>query len=140
MTDTTDVKPSGVAYVLARLKGLWAALYPVWEVYQAVSSDSTITQDEIEQIVQALIVFGGVWLIPNLGYVRRLRDRYGRPVRQGVDDSVTAKLPESAVDQDEPLGRHEDRDNDGIPDYVELQANERPGATRIDRLREEERP
>lgn len=134
MTDPTDVKPSGVAYALARLKGLWAALYPLYELYQAVSQDSTITQDEIEQIVQALIVFGGVWLIPNLGYVRRLRDRYGRPVRQGVDDSVTAKLPDSAIDEDQ--GRHEwrDEDQDGVSDAEELRANDfgqRPAARRL---------
>lgn len=139
MTDPTDVRPSGVAYALARLKGLWAALYPLWEVYQTVSSDNTITQDEIEQIVQALIVFGGVWLIPNLGYVRRLRDRYGRPVRQGVDDTVTTKLPDSAVEEDQ--GRHEwvDTDQDGVSDAEELRANEpHPTPTRVSRLRDPE--
>lgn len=129
---TTDVKPSGVAYLLARLKGLWAALYPLYELYQAVSADQTITEAELREIVQALIVFAGVWVIPNLGYVRRLRDRYGRPVVQGVDDTVTTKLPDSAVD--EHPGRHqfEDQDHDGVSDAEELRANDRTAAHRLD--------
>jgi hypothetical protein len=125
MADPTEVKPSGVAYLLARLKGLWAALYPLYELYQAVNADQTITQAELEEIVQALIVFAGVWIIPNLGYVRRLRDRYGRLVTQGVDSTVTTKLPDSAVEEGQ--GRHEftDTDNDGVSDAQELRANDR---------------
>lgn len=120
MADPTEVKPSGVAYVLARLKGFWAALLPLYTIYQAATSDGTITQDEYTDIGKALVFFVGVWLIPNLGYVRKLRDRYGRVVTQGVDDTVTMKVPSSATG-----GRHEfvDEDQDGVSDAEELRAN-----------------
>lgn len=115
-----EEKPSGVAYFLARLKGLWAALFPLWELWQAVSSDQTITENELQQIVQALIFFAGVWVIPNLGYIRRLRDKAGQYVKQGVDDEVELDLPGKGS------GRHEfvDTDQDGVSDAEELRANE----------------
>lgn len=122
MADPTEVKPSGVAYVLARLKGLWAALLPLYEIYHAAVSDGSITEAEYTSIGKALVFFVGVWLIPNLGYVRKLRDRYGRLVTQGLDDTDTVKLPESATG-----GRHEfvDEDHDDVPDAEELRANDR---------------
>ena len=136
---------TGLAYWLARLKGLWAALYPLYEVYQAVSSDGTITSQEIEEIVQALIVFAGVWLIPNLGYVRSLRDKFGRRVQQGVTNED--QVP---IDLGQEPSRHEftDSDHDGISDAAELRANDpdtvaaqRPAARRLqDWERDQDRP
>lgn len=133
MADPTEVKPSGVAYVLARLKGLFAALLPLYTIYQTATNDGVITQDEYGEIGKALVFFVGVWLIPNLGYVRRLRDRYGRLVTQGVDSTVTAKLPDSATS-----GKHEfiDEDQDGVSDIEELRANDQSVAAR--RLQEPE--
>jgi hypothetical protein len=96
--------------ILAHLKGLWAALLPLYEVYNAAQSDGAITENEYSAIGKALVFFVGVWLIPNIGYVRAFihHDR--------IDQTVV-----------EPPGRHQivDTDHDGVPDQAELATNDR---------------
>jgi len=56
--------------ILSHLKGLWAAAFPLYQIYAAASSDGSISSNEYGDIGKALVVFAGVWLIPNIGYVR----------------------------------------------------------------------
>lgn len=108
---TEDLDLKKAPKVLAYLKTFWAATYPVWETYQAISNDGIITKPEQGEIIQALVIWVGVWAIPNIGYIRtRLKGK-----TQTVEPA------------DEP-GKHEwiDTDHDGVSDKVELEAND-PG-------------
>lgn len=101
--------------ILGHLKGLAAALWPLYEVFRAATSDGAITNDEYGAIGKAFVFFVTVWLVPNIGYVRTLRGK----VFVGQD-----KLQDKIDDHADVLGKHEDRDGDGVPDVIELAQND----------------
>lgn len=105
--------------ILAHLKGIAAALWPLYEVWTAANSDGAITQDEYTSIGKAVAFFVTVWLVPNLGYVRAFagqvfvgQDRLDQTVAEHVDP--TPATGSSLLDTD----------RDGVPDADELRANE----------------
>lgn len=97
---------TGLRKVLPHLKGLVAALWPAFELYQSAMDDGAITQPEMWSIGKAAVFAAGVWLVPNLGYFK--------------------PQPEQVPGENETAGRHEmvDTDHDGVDDREELRANE----------------
>jgi ABC-type nickel/cobalt efflux system permease component RcnA len=90
-----------MAKVLAHLKGIVASLWPAWEIYQAGHADQTLTQPELAAIGEALLFAGGVWLVPNWGYLKTLRKRRGD---HQVRDEVQ---PQPLTERQDPESTHE---------------------------------